>query len=75
MAIGLAAKIFCIVNQYWEPSELIHLNASYIYIVEVVTKEWNGTINGMMHGIGNFHGKALFYQCSPVLPVETLIKY
>ena len=24
-----------------------------------ITKMWNGTINGMMHGMSKFHGKAI----------------
>ena len=40
-----------------------------------MTNTQNRTGNGTMHGMGKFHRKAVFYQCSLVSLVQTLILY
>ena len=40
-----------------------------------MTNTQNRTGNGTTHGMGKFHRKAVFYQCSLVSPAQTLILY
>ena len=40
-----------------------------------MTNTQNRAGNGTMHGMGKFHREAVFYQCSVVSLVQTLILY
>ena len=65
--------IYIINNDMFVKGEV--LTGKEMLLFSDMTNTQKRTGNGTMHGMGKFHRKAVFYQCSIVLPVQTLILY